>query len=237
MLGTIQLTVPVIGQAILDNGLVNFNSGGIGSNLLPPDASQQGVVTTSQPFGVLKQGSGLYNPDNNTFSGNYLFGLSGGASQYCTHTTNDAVSLTASAPGRFEVLFNGTTQPCSPGLAFPASPTTLAVYSVDALNSPASAKRGDRLRGQRQQWHKRSSSVEYPEPAERDRVPTQRGQQHRRQFEIPIQCRRNRMQRDRVHCAASVWTQHRPGTPRLCLQRHSWRRPGLGHGHPDNKRP
>lgn len=135
-LQTLALSVPVIGQGLLDNGLVNVNSGGVTS--LPPSGYQQGVVMPGQLFPVLTAGASLYAPDSSTFAGNFLFGLSGGAPQLCTAAQNAAVSLTAPSAGRFDVLFNGTSQTCPLATTFPNAPSTLPFYSVDAVGSTVS---------------------------------------------------------------------------------------------------
>ena len=128
------LPLPVIGQGTLDNGTVHFYSGGIGADP-PPDGTQQGVAFSSQQFTAIGAESGLFGQDS-TIAPDFLFGLSGGNPQVCTSDTSSAVSLIPPSSGRFEVLFNGTAQPCSSSPTFPNNPAPLAVYSIDVLNSP-----------------------------------------------------------------------------------------------------
>ncbi len=131
-LQTFTLNLPVVGQSTMDNGIVNANSGGSGH--LPPSGYQQGVVTPGQLF---TYNPGTYGSDNETFSGSYLFGLSGGTAQFCVASNNPGspISLTAPSPGRYDVLFDGTNQTCQQAPAFPNSPAPLVIDSVDALGT------------------------------------------------------------------------------------------------------
>jgi hypothetical protein len=131
---TLTLPLPVVGQGTLDNGTVHFYSGGVAQYPLP-DGTQQGVALANQPFTAIGTSGELVGGDY-PFAGNFLFGLSGGTPQVCTSNPAAQVNLTAPSPGRFEVLFNGTTQTCSSPLSFPTTPTSLAVYSIDVLNNP-----------------------------------------------------------------------------------------------------
>ncbi len=130
------LALPVTGQGELTNSVVRFYSGGIGSGL-PPDSDQQGVGFTAQPFTAVPASSGLFGPSSNT-NPNFLFGLSGENPQDCTADPTAPVALAAPGAGRFEILFDGTAQPCAAAPVFPANPAPLAVYSVDVLNNPVS---------------------------------------------------------------------------------------------------
>ncbi len=126
----------VIGPDGSNNGTVYDTP--TGASTLPPNGSQQGTVATNTAFQLYStapaaggNGWGAY---TGAFTGNYLFGLSTGGAQTCVSNSSSAISLTAPGPGRFDLLFNGTTQPC-PQTQFPASPSTLTIGSIDAIGS------------------------------------------------------------------------------------------------------
>ncbi len=127
---TFPLTLPVVGQDQFSNGTFYADTGGVGN--LPPSGFQQGVVTPGQQFSYTP---GYWGANATNFSGNYLFGLSGGAPHFCVgaSTTSGPISLTAPQPGRYDVLFDGTNQTCQQATAFPSSPAPLAIDSVDAI--------------------------------------------------------------------------------------------------------
>jgi hypothetical protein len=125
------LPLQVVAQNTQDNGTVNVNSGGVGSDV-PPSGVQQGVVTSGQSFSFLP---GTYAADSG-FSGNALFGFNGSAPQLCGTFQNVPGSLTAaSQAGRYDIAIDGTPQGCQPIPAFPTSPAPIVFESVDTLPS------------------------------------------------------------------------------------------------------
>jgi Putative Ig domain len=133
--GTTSFTLPlhVVGQDQFSNGTYFADSGGVGN--LPPSGYQQGVVTPGQG---LTYAPGFWGANASNFSGSFLFGFGGGTVQSCLSgtTTSGAISLTTpSQPGRYDILFDGTTQGCESGLAFPSSPAPLIIDSVDAVST------------------------------------------------------------------------------------------------------
>ncbi|MFZ0319278.1 MAG: putative Ig domain-containing protein [Candidatus Sulfotelmatobacter sp.] len=129
---TFNLPLQVVGQDTQDNGIVNVNSEGIGSDV-PPSDVQQGVVVAGQAFTFLP---GTYASDSG-FSGNALFGFNGTAPQLCGTFQNVPNSLTAASQvGRFDIAIDGTTQSCTPIPAFPTTPAPVVFESVDVLGNP-----------------------------------------------------------------------------------------------------
>ena len=134
------MPLTVVGQDTQDNGTYSVYSGGTGFGTLPPTSDQQGVVAPGQS---INQYAPSYFADGNPgFSGNFLFGFNGFAPQVCGTSSglSDGFNLTAPAqPGRYDILFDGTTQACTPA-AFPTAPAPLplTIGSVDAVNSSVS---------------------------------------------------------------------------------------------------
>ncbi len=134
------MPLTVVGQDTQDNGTYSVYSGGTGFGTLPPTSDQQGVVAPGQS---INQYAPSYFADGNPgFSGNFLFGFNGFAPQVCGTSSglSDGFNLTAPAqPGRYDILFDGTTQACTPA-AFPTAPAPLplTIGSVDAVGSTVS---------------------------------------------------------------------------------------------------
>jgi hypothetical protein len=121
------LTASVNGS--VSNFSLNVVGQGNPSASVPPSGNAQGVVAPSQSFALT-----VANASSST--GNYLFGFAGGTPQVCTTATNGQFSLTAPAqPGRYDILFDTTTQSC-PVPAFPTSPAPTIIGSVDTIASP-----------------------------------------------------------------------------------------------------
>jgi hypothetical protein len=119
----------VVGQDTQDNGLVNVNSEGVGSDV-PPNGVQEGVVATGSTFTYLP---GQYALDGG--SQDLMFGLSGVAPQICdvaTNIYNDGPLTAPTQAGRYDILFDGT--PSCPS-AFPALPAPIVFESVDAIGN------------------------------------------------------------------------------------------------------
>jgi hypothetical protein len=146
--GPSTLTMPlrVVGQDTQDNSVplaaangYSINSGGVGT--LPPSGYQQGVVNVGQTYiGPLFLS---YGADNPNFGGNFLFGFSGlgvdpaGCGNGAALSDGVYLSAAPSIPGRYDVLFDGTTQSCSsppPVMQFPTSPAPLVFASADVLS-------------------------------------------------------------------------------------------------------
>ncbi|MBV9771926.1 MAG: putative Ig domain-containing protein, partial [Bryobacterales bacterium] len=128
------LPLAVVAQDNQDNGSYNVDSEGVGN--LPPSGFQQGVVTPGQSF-YYQPGS--FGSDAVPFSGNFLFGLAGMGPQVCDtaadlYATNRSQLTAPAQPGRYDLLFDGTTQAC-PQAAFPISPPPIVFESVDAIGT------------------------------------------------------------------------------------------------------
>ncbi|MGA9805455.1 MAG: Ig-like domain repeat protein [Terriglobales bacterium] len=126
---TLPLTLTVVGQDKQDNGTVNVNSGGTGSDV-PPNGNQEGVVATGSTFTYLPASYALDS------GGEILFGLSGVAPQICDTPTNIITDGPLTAPtqaGRYDILFDGASS--CPAAAFPTSPAPIVFESVDAIGT------------------------------------------------------------------------------------------------------
>jgi hypothetical protein len=127
---TLPLTLTVVGQDRQDNGTVNVNSSGIGSDV-PPNKNQEGVVATGSTFTYLPA-SYVLDPGTSEM----MFGLSGTAPQICDGPTNIFSDGPLTAPtqaGRYDVLFDGASS--CPAAAFPTSPAPIVFESVDAIGT------------------------------------------------------------------------------------------------------
>jgi len=134
---TLTLTLPVVSLNQLDNGIVHINPAG--STALPPNSFQQGVIPPGQSNLVLFPATDQpsFGADAG-FSGNFVFGFETAAPQVCNSSNASAVVVNSpSSPGRFDILYNGTTQSCPPS-AIPSTPPALAFSSVDVIRSPVS---------------------------------------------------------------------------------------------------
>jgi len=134
------MPLTVVGQDTQDNGTYSVYSGGTGVGTLPPTSDQQGVVAPGQS--INQYAPSYYADGNPGFSGNFLFGFNGFAPQVCGTSSglSAGFNLTAPAqPGRYDILFDGATQACTPA-AFPTAPAPLplTIGSVDAVNSSVS---------------------------------------------------------------------------------------------------
>ena len=130
------MPLTVVGQDTQNNGTYNVNSGGVSIANPPPSGYQQGVVTPGQSFPY----NASYAADNgSTLSDNFMFGFNGFAPEACNTPGGfgGAALLTApSQPGRFDILFDGTTGACPP--TFPTSPAPITTASVDVVGSSVS---------------------------------------------------------------------------------------------------
>jgi hypothetical protein len=149
---TLTLPLQVVGQDTQDNSVpaganngYYINSEGVGGGL-PPQSVQQGVVNTSQAnIGPLTLS---YGADTAGFAGNFLFGFNGIGvdSNGCANAAAAGANVTLSAapanPGRYDLLFNGTTSACPSSFPapFPTSPAPIVFESVDALSSAVTWK-------------------------------------------------------------------------------------------------
>jgi len=134
------MPLTVVGQDTQDNGTYSVYSGGTGFGELPPTSDQQGVVTPGQT--INQYAPSFFADGNPSFSGNFLFGFSGFGPQVCGTSAglSGGFNLTApSQPGRYDILFDGTTQACTPAV-FPTAPAPLPLTtgSVDAVGSSVS---------------------------------------------------------------------------------------------------
>jgi len=152
---TLTLPLQVVGQDTQDNSVpaganngYYINSEGVGGGL-PPQSVQQGVVNTNQAnIGPLTLS---YGADSAGFTGNFLFGFNGigadpnGCVSPAAAAAGASVTLSAAPPnpGRYDLLFDGTTQTTCPSsfpAPFPTSPAPIAFESVDVLSSSVTWK-------------------------------------------------------------------------------------------------
>ena len=142
------LTLPlqVVGQDNQDNSTPSGANNGYYINLegvgggLPPQSVQQGVLSTNQTnFPVYPS----YGADSESFAGNFLFGFNGigvdpnGCGTGAAFSDGIYLSAAPPNPGRYDLLFDGTTSSCPAAFPapFPTSPAPIVFASVDVLNS------------------------------------------------------------------------------------------------------
>lgn len=127
------MPLTVVGQDTQDNGSVNISSG----TSLPPAGNQQGVLSPGANVQPNIGNPYEFNTDAG-FTGNFLFGFSGlGVDpDGCSSGFSDGLQLSGapSTPGRYDLLFDGTTANCSVSV-FPTSPAPIVFASIDVIGT------------------------------------------------------------------------------------------------------
>jgi hypothetical protein len=134
---TLTLPLQVVGQDTQDNGSVNISPG----TNLPPIGNQQGVLASGQIGIFLAIGPPYEFNTDSGFSGNFLFGFNGigvdpdGCGTAAAFSDGVYLSAAPSNPGRYDLLFDGTTSACPTAFPapFPTSPAPIVFASADVL--------------------------------------------------------------------------------------------------------